>query len=85
MAQAQVDENGSTTELTSKEKKKFTELRRDKRRLDVEVELQPEALPFRPGSRRRVGVASRMITPVGLGFGDLLPCSVGRAAARLAA
>jgi transposase len=33
MAQAEVDEHGSATELTSKEKKELVELRRGKRRL----------------------------------------------------
>ena len=39
VAQAEVDEQGSQTQLTSGEKKELTELRRDKRRLDLEVEI----------------------------------------------
>lgn len=36
MAQANVDGNGSPTQLASKEKKELVKLRRDKRRLDIE-------------------------------------------------
>jgi transposase len=43
LAQADVDENGSATELTSKEKKELVELRRDKRRLEMEVEILKRA------------------------------------------
>ena len=39
MAQVEVDDNGSAMQLTSKEKKEFVELRRDKRRLEMEVEI----------------------------------------------
>jgi transposase len=46
MAQAEVDENGSTTELTSKEKKELAELRRDKRRLELEVEILKRAAAY---------------------------------------
>jgi len=46
MAQADVDDNGSVTELTSKEKKELVELRRDKRRLDMEVEILKRAAVY---------------------------------------
>jgi transposase len=45
MAQADVDDNGSATQLTSKEKKELAELRRDKRRLEMEVEILKRAGP----------------------------------------
>ena len=37
MAQADADENGSDTQLMSKEKKELADLRRDKRRLEAEM------------------------------------------------
>jgi transposase len=46
MAQAEVDENGSDTRLTSKEKKELVELRRDKRRLEMEVEILKRAAAY---------------------------------------
>lgn len=46
MAQAEVDESGSETQLTSKEKKELTELRRDKRRLELEVEILKRAAAY---------------------------------------
>ena len=46
MAQADVDDNGSVTQLTSKEKKELVELRRDKRRLEVEVEILKRAAAY---------------------------------------
>jgi transposase-like protein len=46
LAQADVDENGSTTELTGKEKKGLVELRRDKRRLEMEVEILKRAAAY---------------------------------------
>lgn len=46
MAQADADENGSATQLTSKEKKELAELRRDKRRLEMEVEILKRAAAF---------------------------------------
>jgi transposase-like protein len=46
MAQADVDDNGSATQLTSKEKKELTELRRDKRRLEMEVEILKRAAAY---------------------------------------
>jgi transposase len=46
MAQAEVDDNGSATELTSKEKKELFELRRDKRRLEMEVEILKRAAAY---------------------------------------
>jgi transposase len=38
LAHADIDENGSDTQLTSKEKKELAELRQDKRRLEMEVD-----------------------------------------------
>jgi transposase len=38
-AQADIDDNGSRTHLTSAEKKELVELRRDERRLELEVEI----------------------------------------------
>ena len=46
LTQADVDENGSATELTSKEKKELAELRRDKRRLEMEVEILKRAAAY---------------------------------------
>jgi transposase len=46
LAQAEVDENGSDTQLTSKEKKELAELRRDKRRLEMEVEILKRAAAY---------------------------------------
>lgn len=46
LAQAEVDENGSATQLTSKEKKELVELRRDKRRLELEVEILKRAAAY---------------------------------------
>ena len=46
MAQADVDDNGSATQLTSKEKKELVELRRDKRRLEMEVEILKRAAAY---------------------------------------
>jgi transposase len=46
LAQADVDEHGSATELTSKEKKELVELRRDKRRLEMEVEILKRAAAY---------------------------------------
>lgn len=46
MAQADIDESGSTVELTSKEKKELVELRRDKRRLEMEVEILKRAAAY---------------------------------------
>jgi transposase-like protein len=46
MAQADIDENDSATQLTSKEKKELTELRRDKRRLEMEVEILKRAAAY---------------------------------------
>ncbi len=43
MAQADADENDSDLQLTSKEKQELTELRRDKRRLEMEVEILKQA------------------------------------------
>ena len=39
MAQADVDESGSDSRLTSPEKKELVALRRDKRRLEMENEI----------------------------------------------
>ena len=46
LAQAEVDENGSQTQLTSAEKKELAELRRDKRRLELEVEILKRAAAY---------------------------------------
>ena len=46
IAQADVDDNGSATQLTCKEKKELTELRRDKRRLELEVEILKRAAAY---------------------------------------
>ena len=46
MAQADVDESGSAAALTSKEKKELVELRRDKRRLEMEVEILKRAAAY---------------------------------------
>jgi transposase-like protein len=39
VSQVEVDESGSATQLASAEKKELAELRRDKRCLEVEVEI----------------------------------------------
>jgi len=39
LAQADADERGSETRLTSDEKKELTQLRKDKRRLELEVDI----------------------------------------------
>jgi transposase-like protein len=46
ISQADVDESGSATQLTSKEKKELAELRRDKRRLELEVEILKRAAAY---------------------------------------
>jgi transposase-like protein len=46
LAQAEVDEKGSQTRLTSVEKKELTELRRDQRRLELEVEILKRAAAY---------------------------------------
>jgi transposase-like protein len=46
LAQADVDENGSQTRLTSAEKKELVELRKDKRRLELEVEILKRAAAY---------------------------------------
>ncbi len=46
MAQADVEESGSDTQLTRKEKKELTELRRDKGRLELEVEILKRAAAY---------------------------------------
>jgi transposase len=45
MSQADVDDSGSATQLTSKEKKELAELR-DKRRLEMEVEILKRAAAY---------------------------------------
>ena len=39
-------QNGSATQLTSKEKKELADLRRDKRRLEMEVEILKRAAAY---------------------------------------
>jgi transposase-like protein len=46
LTQAEVDENGSQTRLSSAEKKELTELRKDKRRLELEVEILKRAAAY---------------------------------------
>jgi transposase len=46
MAQADADENGSDTQLISKEKKELADLRRDKRRLEAENEILKRAAAY---------------------------------------
>ena len=46
LAQADADENGSASRLTSAEKKELTELRRDKRRLELENEILNRAAAY---------------------------------------
>jgi transposase-like protein len=45
-AQAEVDDNGSQARLSSAEKKELTELRRDKRRLELEVDILKRAAAY---------------------------------------
>lgn len=46
IAQADVDESGSETQLTSAEKEELSQLRRDKRRLELEVEILKRAAAY---------------------------------------
>jgi transposase len=46
LAQAQADEAGSETRLSSAEKKELAQLRRDKRRLEMEVEVLKRAAAY---------------------------------------
>lgn len=46
LAQADIDAGGSDTQLTSKEKKELAELRRDKRRIEMEVEILKRAAAY---------------------------------------
>ena len=46
MAQADADEAGSATKLTSAEKKELGELRREKRRLELENEILKRAAAY---------------------------------------
>jgi transposase len=46
MAQADTDENGSASRLTSAEKKELAELRREKRRLELENEILKRAAAY---------------------------------------
>jgi transposase len=46
LAQAEADDKGSQTQLASAEKKELTELRRDKRRLELEVEILKRAAAY---------------------------------------
>ena len=46
LAQADIDDNGSQTHPTSVQKKELAELRRDKRRLELEVEILKRAAAY---------------------------------------
>jgi transposase len=46
MTQADVDKSGSETQLTSTEKEELSQLRRDKRRLELEVEILKRAAAY---------------------------------------
>ncbi|MBX6389099.1 MAG: transposase [Frankia sp.] len=46
MAQADADENGSESRLTSAERKELAQLRRDKKRLEMEVEILKRAAAY---------------------------------------
>ena len=46
IAQADVDKSGSDTQLTSTEKEELSQLRRDKRRLELEVEILKRAAAY---------------------------------------
>lgn len=46
LAQAEADDKGSETRLTSAEKKELAELRRDKRRLELENEILKRAAAY---------------------------------------
>jgi transposase len=46
LVQAEVDEDGSQTRLASAEKNELTEFRRDKRRLELEVEVLKRAAAY---------------------------------------
>ena len=46
MAQADADENGSATRLTSAEKNELAELRREKRRLELENQILKRAAAY---------------------------------------
>ena len=46
IAQADVDKSGSETQLTSTEKEELSQLRRDKRRLELEVEILKRAAAY---------------------------------------
>ncbi|MGH3566464.1 MAG: transposase [Pseudonocardia sp.] len=46
MSQADTDAAGSETQLTSKERKELGELRRDKRRLEMEVDILKRAAAY---------------------------------------
>ena len=46
MAQADADEKGGDSRLTSGEKKELAQLRRDKRRLEMEVEILKRAAAY---------------------------------------
>jgi transposase len=49
LAQARVDESGSETRLSSAEKKELAQLRRDKRRLEMGVEILKRAAAYFAG------------------------------------
>lgn len=59
MAQAEVDESGSDTLVTSAEKKELAQLRRDKRRLELEVDILKRAAAYFARESRNVTVQRR--------------------------
>lgn len=61
LSQDEVDENGGATDLTSQEKKELVELRRDKRRLEMEGSRSSNA----PPRTSRVKTSSQTSLPAG--------------------
>ncbi|MGH3785223.1 MAG: transposase [Pseudonocardiaceae bacterium] len=61
LAQAEVDDNGSQTRLTSTEKKELVGLRRDKRRLELEVEILKRAAAY--FARENILPSSDLVNP----------------------
>lgn len=56
MAQAEADEDGSQTQLTSAEKRELAQLRRDKRRLEMETVIWGRGTRVGQVDDTRVGV-----------------------------